>query len=173
MLRLVKWLSSVAALAVGAIAVAWLLQRDWNINTRVTIAAPAGAVWRVLNDFSRYPEWNPHLRAMDGRPRPYSRTRFVEIFPDGGEALRRIHMKSMKRDYEFIWEADIAPLPGLLSGKRKLIMTPDPQGGTNLRHEIEFRGLLSGPLMRGLFADYAQSMAAMNAALRERVERND
>lgn len=78
-------------------------------------------------------------------------------------------MKSIAEAYEFIWEADIAPLPGLLTAKRKLIMTPAPQGGANLRHEMEFRGLLSGPLSQDLFKNYADAMNAMNAALIQRL----
>jgi hypothetical protein len=160
-----------AILAASAIAAVVAIQQDQDVNTRIVIQASPAQVWGVLNDFAAYPEWNPHLRPLAGQPAPNSRTRMAEIFADGGMAERDIQMKSMARDYEFIWEGDIAPLPRLLSAKRKLIMTPDKQGGTSLRHEIEFRGLLAGPLMQGLFGRYAHSMQLMNAALQQRLQK--
>jgi len=97
-------------------------------------------------------------------------TRLEEIFPDGREVVRQIGMKSMAKNYEFIWEGDLSPAPHMLTAKRKLIMTSSEDGGTILRHEIEFRGWLSGPLSHEVFSRYAESMAAMNAALVQRVE---
>lgn len=168
--RLIIWLSAAAALGAGAIAVIAFVQKNHDLNSRVMFDATPDKVWRVLNDFPGYAEWNPHLRAMDGQPKAYSPTRLKEIFSDGREMIRQIHMKSMARDYEFIWEGDLSPLPRMLTAKRKLIMTPTAQGGTMLRHEIEFRGWLSGPLSQSVFDRYALSMAAMNTALTGRVD---
>lgn len=38
----------------------------------VDILAPVDAVWQVLTDFARYPEWNPFLRrvTLEGEPAP-------------------------------------------------------------------------------------------------------
>ena len=165
----IRGLLAAALLTASAIAAVVAIHQDQDVNTRIVIQASPAQVWGVLNDFAAYPEWNPHLRALAGQPTPNSRTRMAEIFADGGMAERDIQMKSMARDYEFIWEGDIAPLPRLLTAKRKLIMTPDPQGGASLRHEIEFRGYLAGPLMQGLFDRYARAMQQMNAALQRRL----
>lgn len=167
--RLVQGFAALVVLAIAMIGAIAVLQEDYDLNTRVTISASPEKVWRVLNDFEKYPEWNPHLRAVDGQPQPNSRTRFKEIFTDGGEVVRQIGMKSMAINYEFIWEADMVPIPRMLTAKRKLIMTASEQGATNLRHEIEFRGWLSGPLSQQMFSRYALSMAAMNDALTKRV----
>lgn len=165
------WGISAGALFAGVMVVLLAVQDDRDLNTRLELTATPAQVWGVLNDFPAYPEWNPHLRALDGQPQPHSKTRFTEIFVDNTEAVRIIHMKSMAKDYEFIWEAEIAPFPRLLTQKRKLIMTPSPEGGTSLRHEIEFRGLLSGPLTQGIFDRYTEALEAMNTALRTRLAR--
>lgn len=170
--RLIQVLAVLAGLAIVMIGTVAVLHEDYDLNTRIMISAPPEKVWRVLNDFEKYPEWNPHLRALDGQPQPNSRTRFKEIFTDGDEVVRQIGMKSMAIDYEFIWEADMVPIPRMLTAKRKLIMTPQEPGATSLRHEIEFRGWLSGPLAQQMFSDYALSIAAMNDALIQRVARS-
>lgn len=169
MRRLTMGFMALSAIGAAIIAVIAVMQEDYNLNSRVALSVTPDRVWRVLNDFQRYPEWNPHLRAMEGQPQPYSKTQLKEIFADGSEVVRKIGMKSMAVNYEFIWEADLSPLPRMLIAKRKLIMTPTDNGGTDLRHEMEFSGWLSGPLSQGTFSRYAQSMAAMNAALIQRV----
>lgn len=171
--RLLQWVMAAAVLGLGLIASVALVQKDFDLNTSISFTAPPDKVWRVLNDFPGYADWNPHLRAADGQPQPYRPTRIKEIFADKSETVRQIQMRSMAKDYEFIWEGDLSPLPRMLTAKRKLIMTPTQQGGTKLRHEIEFRGWLSGPLSRGLFNRYAESMAQMNAALIKQVEQSN
>ena len=168
--RLIIWLAVVAVVGTGVVVAVGLVHKDYDLNTRVTIAATPDKVWQVLNDFPNYAQWNPHLRAVDGQPQPHSSSRLEEIFPDGREVVRQIGMKSMAKNYEFIWEGDLSPAPHMLTAKRKLIMTSSEDGGTILRHEIEFRGWLSGPLSHEVFSRYAESMAAMNAALVQRVE---
>ncbi len=37
------------------------------IEHRIEIAGSAAAVWEVLSDVVRYPEWNPYVLALDGR----------------------------------------------------------------------------------------------------------
>lgn len=39
-----------------------------EIETRCTVEAPAQAVWSVLTDFARYPDWNPMMERMIGEP---------------------------------------------------------------------------------------------------------
>ena len=37
-----------------------------ELSTEIIIRAPAGNVWRILTDFSRYPEWNPFIKKIEG-----------------------------------------------------------------------------------------------------------
>ena len=37
-----------------------------EIRTQVDIQAGASLVWSVLTDFSRYPDWNPTIRGVQG-----------------------------------------------------------------------------------------------------------
>jgi uncharacterized membrane protein len=35
---------------------------------QIHMKAPAQRVWQVLTDFAAYPEWNPFIRRVNGRP---------------------------------------------------------------------------------------------------------
>jgi hypothetical protein len=37
-----------------------------QIKTEIPIGAPASAVWSILMDFERYPEWNPFIKKISG-----------------------------------------------------------------------------------------------------------
>jgi uncharacterized protein YndB with AHSA1/START domain len=38
-----------------------------ELRSEIDIVAPTERVWRVLTDFSAYPEWNPFIRRVSGR----------------------------------------------------------------------------------------------------------
>lgn len=40
-----------------------------TIRSAIEIRAPIEVAWKVLTDFASYPEWNPLLRRVRGRPR--------------------------------------------------------------------------------------------------------
>lgn len=46
-----------------------------HINTSIEIDAPPSTVWETLADLPSYPEWNPHLTAVEGDLRAGERLR--------------------------------------------------------------------------------------------------
>ena len=45
-----------------------------SISATIDIVAPPDAVWEVLTDYARYPEWNPFIVEMSGDKRGLSVT---------------------------------------------------------------------------------------------------
>jgi uncharacterized protein YndB with AHSA1/START domain len=39
-----------------------------QLHTEIEIDAPAERVWGVLTDFAAYPQWNPFIRTISGKP---------------------------------------------------------------------------------------------------------
>jgi hypothetical protein len=39
-----------------------------EINTEIEINASAEKVWQLLTDFAAYPQWNPFIRSVNGKP---------------------------------------------------------------------------------------------------------
>ena len=53
-----------------------------ELNSEIEINASAGRVWKLFADFDRYPQWNPFIRRISGRPEPHSKLK-VFIQPSG------------------------------------------------------------------------------------------
>ena len=53
-----------------------------SIETSIAIAAPRLRVWSVLMDFPSYPDWNPFIRSIKGKPQ-VGETLEVVIQPPG------------------------------------------------------------------------------------------
>ena len=57
-----------------------------QIHTEIEISAPAERVWELLTDFAAYPQWNPFIRYISGRPVPGERLE-VRLEPPGGRGM--------------------------------------------------------------------------------------
>jgi hypothetical protein len=138
-----------------------------QIETRIDIAAPAGAVWQVLTDFPAYPDWNPFIRRLEGEVRIGARLR-VTMQPPGRRPMTfRPTVRVAKPERELRWLGHLL-VPGLLDGEHAFVLEPG-SAGCRLRHEERFAGLLAGAFP-GMLADTAKGFDALNAALARRVE---
>ena len=62
------------------------LRTTRTIRSAIEIRAPLEVVWRILTDFAAYPEWNPHIRQVRGRPALGARLT-ISSQPPGGRAV--------------------------------------------------------------------------------------
>ena len=138
------------------------------IDTNVEIAAPPLRVWDVLTDFARFPEWNPFIVRIEGRPEPGARLR-VEIKPPGRSAMAfSPTVLAARAGKELRWRGRLL-LPGVFDGEHAFELAE--RGDTCIFRQSErFTGLLV-PLLGGALAATGRGFEAMNAALKKRVER--
>ncbi len=134
---------------------------------RVTkhIAAPPEAVWAVLADGPRYPEWDPGIARLEGRIA-------------SGESLRLFTRRNPERAFR-VKVSDVVPgermtwrggMPlGLFRGVRTFTLAPSADGGTELTLREVFSGLLL-PLIRRSMPDMTPAFEQFAAGLRARVE---
>jgi hypothetical protein len=138
-----------------------------RIATAVDIDAPALAVWRILTDFSAYPEWNPFIRRIEGEPTPGARLR-VTIQPPGRRPMTfRPTVLIAEPGRELRWLGRVL-MPGIFDGEHAFVIEDRPDG-CRLRQEETFRGLLVAAF-GGMLADTERGFAALNAALKQRAE---
>ncbi|MFC7490065.1 MULTISPECIES: SRPBCC family protein [unclassified Knoellia] len=154
--------AAVAALALTAV----LLHREQRVERSVDIAAPPAKVWAALTDFAAYPEWNPFIRQLSGTARTGA-TLTVEIHPAGGKAMTfSPTLLAADPGRELRWLGRVVA-PGLLDGEHAFTLEAIP-GGTRLTQSEDFSGVLV-PFV-GSALDVGDDFAAMNAAIRDRVE---
>jgi hypothetical protein len=139
-----------------------------RIETVIDIAASTSAVWRVLMDFSAYPDWNPMVRSIVGNPRRGERLE-VCIQPPGKNRMRfrpRVQLADEARS--FSWLGQLL-LPGLFDGLHEFRLQPVADG-TRLYHHESFSGLLLPLIWPMMETPTRAGFEAMNQALKIRAE---
>jgi hypothetical protein len=141
-------------------------QRMKTMSATIQIDAPPEAVWAVLTDLGRYPEWNPLFREASGQVAVGSRITLRSVHPANGRMMT-VKSKITVADpgVELRW---VSSLPGIISGEHRFVLTP-ADGGTRLEQGEEFHGLLAAlPLKTFTRAD--ASFRSLNEALKKRAE---
>ena len=139
-----------------------------RIETAIDIAAPPEAVWGVLVDFAAYPDWNPFIRRLQGEARVGARLE-VTVQPPGGKPMTfKPTVLAAEPARELRWLGRVL-MPGLFDGEHGFRLEATA-GGCRLHHGETFGGILV-PLFGKMLDDTERGFAALNAALKERVER--
>ena len=139
-----------------------------SIETSIGIAASRSRVWAILMDFARYPEWNPFIRSISGRPQLGESLKVV-IQPLGpGPSTFRPRVIALEVERQFRWRGSL-PVPGLFAGEHSFELHDDA-GGTRFNQAESFSGLLV-PFVGGILAATELGFENMNRALKARAER--
>jgi hypothetical protein len=146
-----------------------------ELRTYVDIDAPPEKVWAVLADLAAYPQWNPFVTSAEGafrvgdRPTidvpPVSPLLRSTLRPDvlEVEPARRLR-------FRLRWAR--LGVPGVFDTDHTLTLDPR-DGGVRLWEEAVFSGLLVPLVSRSLNRERSPDFAAMNEALKDRVERGE
>jgi hypothetical protein len=136
--------------------------------TDIIIDASVDKVWRVLADFSAYPEWNPYIRGMDGSLQTGAALRVTRILPDRGERTSQPTVTLYRPGREFRL-LDRPVLPGLMDAEHGLKLEPLGPEQVRFVHWQSTSGLLS-PILGGSDDRLRGQLEAVNVALKGRVE---
>lgn len=138
------------------------------LRDEVEIDAAPAAVWEVLADFAAYPEWNPFVVSVEGRPVKGERLR-VRIAPPGGRAMTFTPtVLDAEPGRRLRWLGRLL-LPGLFDGEHDFTIEPLGEGRSRVVQQETFRGPLVPVFGKGFDRTLA-GFRAMHAALRQRVE---
>ena len=140
-----------------------------ELHTQIEIEAPAERVWQVLTDFAAYPEWNPFIRRVNGRPEVDEQL-VVRMRPSGtkGMTFRPTVMKA-EPNRQLRWLGHLL-VPGLFDGEHIFEIEELDEDRVLFTQREIFRGLLVPLLARSLDRDTQRGFEEMNRALRERAE---
>ena len=135
---------------------------------------PAGteAVWAVLTDFARYPEWATFIRQIEGRAKPGTWLLVAEGPPGRHPYRVRVPIVEATPGVRLAWTPTLPGMPWLpavmFSGVHEFILSALPGGGTRLTQREHFSGLLSRLAKRNA-RWVAPGFDTFNAALKRRV----
>ncbi|MGH8283309.1 MAG: SRPBCC family protein [Gammaproteobacteria bacterium] len=144
-----------------------MMQHELKVS--IDIKAPPEAVWQVLLDFPRYPEWSEFLVQIEGPAVPGSRL-WVRLAGTNGDAhVFKPTVLQVTPARTFRWLGNLG-VPGLLDGEHGFFLEYRFGGHTRLRQTEIFSGFLAPFLWRRLELPTAAGFAAFNHALKQRVE---
>jgi hypothetical protein len=144
-----------------------------ELATFIEIDAKPDVVWQHAADFRRYAEWNPFITAIDGDPVVGAKIRVTMRLktPDGRNEANHVvtpRIVKVEDEFEIRWEHG-AWFPGLLNIEHWFRIT-QRKGGVKFHQCMRVEGLIALALKDDYFVMFRDGFAAMNAALKRRVE---
>jgi hypothetical protein len=137
-----------------------------TVSATIQIGAPPMAVWAILTDLGRYPEWNPLFLEAAGDIAAGQRIRLTSKQPATGRPMT-VQPKIIVAEpgVALRWASS---LPGIIGGEHSFELSA-ADGGTRLIQSESFRGLLV-PFSGKTLASTEAAFQALNQALKERAE---
>ena len=140
-----------------------------EINTEIEINAPSETVWNLLTDTSRFPEWNPFIRRLQGELKVGQKLA-VLLQPSGarGMEFKPVILK-VEPTKELRWLERLILL-GLFDGEHIFQIEPVGGGRVLFRQREIFSGIFVPLLKNSLNTDTRRGFNEMNQKLKELAE---
>lgn len=138
-----------------------------SIDTAIAINAKPCAVFEVLADFDRYPEWNPYHIHVNGALEVGAPLEVRVSRPDGKVVdIPHVRVLEIEPCRTLVWGGGVS---GVFRGEHRFDLAPGPDDATQLAHTERFAGVFIG------FADLpvdvlTQGYEEMNDALKSHIE---
>lgn len=123
-----------------------------SFSTAIIITASADAIWRILTDASRWPDWNTTIDKVEGNIAPGERvTVYAKASPGRAFPLKVAEFVPLER---MVWTGGM-PL-GLFTGKRTYALTRHDDTSVEFSMHEAFSGLMA-PLITSSIPDLQPS----------------
>src|ERR687897_1088476 len=140
-----------------------------QLHTQIESDAPAKGVWELLTDFASYPQWNPFIRSISGRPAPGERLQ-ARLEPPGGRAMIfKPKVLKAEPNRELRWLGHLL-VPGVFDGEHSFTIESLEENRVRFVQREGFKGLLVPLFARSLESNTKRGFEEMNRALKERAE---
>ncbi|WP_277552669.1 SRPBCC domain-containing protein [Halobaculum limi] len=148
-----------------------MIGSDPTVEASVVVDASPAAVWQTLTAFDAYPEWNPLIRRVSGRPTEGHKLGVLLTQNGIPPTLIRPTVTRLVPERELSWRS-AAPIPGSFEATHRFLLEPLTDGEqTRFTQTETFGGVAAGLVPRGLRTRIREGFVAMNEALAARVER--
>ena len=143
-----------------------------EIKTQITVNATPDKVWAVLTDFENYPNWNPFIKSITGKPKVGSQIAVKIVPPQGKSMTFKPTVLVFERNKEFRWMGRLL-FRGVFDGEHKFELSDNGNGTTTFNHSEMFTGLLVNLFKRQLEDNTKNGFELMNESLKKFVESDD
>lgn len=141
-----------------------------QIETSVRIEANPETIWQHLTNASAFPEWNPLIRLMQGKPEVGQSIRVHIQLPESSVMRFSPKVLCYEPGVEFRWKGKFL-FRGLFDGEHYFRLIREAEGKTRFIHGEKFSGILVAPLLKMIAAKTEKGFERMNLALKQRCEK--
>ena len=139
-----------------------------KIKTEIIINASPEKVWNELLNFSAYSEWNPFI-LIEGEAVEGSRLKNTMTLEGQKPQVFKPQVLEVDENKAFRWEGHLL-VKGLFDGEHYFLLEDIGNGTTRFIHGENFRGILSGLIMKMIGTQTEQAFVKMNKAIKARCE---
>jgi hypothetical protein len=145
------------------------LRTTRTIRSAIEIRASVESCWQVLTDFASYPEWNPLVLQLRGRPREGGRI-MIRTQPLGRLPVAlRPRVLAWRPPHELRWRSAFV-FSQLFAGEHGFRLEALDEGRTRFVQDQTISGLLVPLYARLRLPATRRAFERMDEALRERAE---
>ncbi len=121
-----------------------------------------------MADFEKFPQWNPFIVKLEGKPEVNTRLR-AELKNGDGVSVFKPKVLVAEKNKAFEWLGSL-PIPGIFNGHHYFRIESLNAGQVKFIHGEEFTGLLAGVILNKIGEQTRAGFIAMNKALKEWAE---
>jgi len=142
-----------------------MAKQNKEIRTEILINAGPSRIWKVLTDFDKYPDWNPFIKSIKGRPLKGNKISARLEPPDSFGMTVNPRVISVITEKEFRWLGHML-IPGLFDAEHIFELTDNKDGTTTFIQREKFRGILIPLFKKILDISTRMGFEAMNQQLK-------
>lgn len=140
-----------------------------KLKTEITINASTEIVWEILSNHNSYSEWNPFIQKISGLPEPGEKLVVSLQLPDSKPMEFKPKVLINEPEKEFRW-LGVLFVKGIFDGEHYFILEQISPNGTLFIQGENFRGILSGLMIKMIGKNTLTGFNDMNEALKKRAE---
>ena len=139
-----------------------------EIKTEIIINTSKKEVWRILTNFSEYPEWNPFIRSLEGQAVKDTRLVATLQLKDRKPMVFKPVVTVSDENKKFEWLGTTSL--NVVNGRHYFIVEEINEKQVKFVHGEQFTGILARPFHKRLAEPTIAGFVEMNKALKNRVE---
>lgn len=141
------------------------------LKTSIDINASPEKIWSILNDFERYPIWNPFIVELTGKFELGKRILVKIQPPDAKMSTFKPKVTAFEPTKKMSWLGSVL-MPGIFDGEHIFELLPQSNGSTRLVQSEHFKGILLPFFKKILDNNTRRGFEAMNKKVKEIAEGN-
>ena len=135
-----------------------------SIRTEIIINAPIATVWNTLLDFDNYTNWNPFIH-IKGEPQVGAQLENTLFLEGQKPQVFKPQVLEVETEKVFRWEGHLF-VKGLFDGEHYFKLEAIDSSQTRLIHGENFKGILSGLILKMIGDATNKGFQKMNLALK-------